>query len=139
MPNFSNYYKSQNWDYSPAFKTITISTKRAPAMDANDIISDPVTHLTGVESSPRILANRQIQQVLMQAAGLDGTQTQLWELRIRKGAHVDDGVSVNQLPDIQVHDHVVIDNVVYSVKWADITHPFAFGDILLVYITEDIS
>jgi hypothetical protein len=136
MPNFSNYYKSQNWDYSPAFKTITISTKRAPAMVSGKK-GDPVTRLTGVESSPLILPSQESQHAILKALNLEGTAIQLWQLRLHKCAHVDNGVSVNRLPDIVAGDRVTINSEDYSVRWADTPHPFAFGDILLLYITED--
>lgn len=136
MPNFANYPKSINWSYTPAFKTITISTKRAPAM-ASGKIGTPTTHLTGVESSPLILPSQQSQHAIRQAVGLEGTAVQLWELRMHKTPHIDGGVSVDQLPDIAIGDRVTIDNVDYVVSWADIVHPLSFGDILLVYVKED--
>jgi hypothetical protein len=44
---------------------------------------------------------------------------------------------VNRLPDIVAGDRVTINSEDYSVRRADTPHPFAFGDILLLYITED--
>lgn len=136
MPTFANYPKSINWAYTPAFKTITISTKRAPAM-ASGKIGAPTTHLTGVESSPLILPSQQSQHAIRQAIGLEGTAVQLWELRLHKTPHIDGGVSVDQLPDIIAGDRVTIESVDYAVSWADIVHPLSFGDILLVYVKED--
>lgn len=139
MPNFSNYYRGMNWDYSPAFKSITVSTKRHPAQSGGRVGS-AVSHLTNVTSSPLILSategdTRQIRQ----AIGLEGTATKIWQLRMHKHIHTDDGVSVNQLPDIKEGDKVTINSIDYEVRWADTTHPFGFGDILILYVTEDNS
>lgn len=136
MGKAESYARTTNWLYSPAFKTIQISTKRAPAMSGGKK-SDPVTNLTGVESSPLVLPSQQTQQAIRAALSLEGTATQLWELFLKKCAHIDSGASVNQLPDIVAGDRVTIDSVNYSVQWADITHPFSFGDVLILYVTED--
>lgn len=140
MGKIDNFSQSINWNYSPAFKTIQISTKRIPPQSSGKT-SDAVSNLSGVESSPLILPSQQQQQAIRMAIGsdaTDGTATQLWELRIHKCAHVDSGVNVNQLPDITVDDIVVINSVNYFVRWADITHPFIFGDMLLLYVVEDV-
>lgn len=130
------FTRTINWLYAPAFKTIQISTKRAPAMTSGKK-SDPVTNLTGVESSPLVLPSQQSQHAIRAALGLEGTAVQVWEMYLKKCAHVDSGASVNQLPDIIAGDRVTIGSFDYSVRWADITHPFAFGDVLILYVTED--
>lgn len=141
MGKATNFAASMNWNYSPDFKTILIDTKRYGEMDANDIVGDedPETYLEDVESSPLILADKQIQQSVMKAAGIDGTQVQLWHLRLRKSSHSKDGTPVTELPDIKIGDWVIIGSKVYPVKWADTTHPFSFGDILLIYVVEDMA
>lgn len=137
MGKAESYARTTNWLYSPAFKTIQISTKRAPAMSGGKISKTPVTNLTGVESSPLVLQDTKANQGIRQALGLEGSAVQLWELYIKKCAHVDSGVSVNQLPDIIVKDIITIAGTDYLVRWADITHPFSFGDVLIVYLVED--
>lgn len=137
MGKATNYARTINWDYTPDFKTIQISTKRAPAMSNGKISKTLVTNLTGVESSPLILQDSRNNQGIRQAIGLEGSAVQLWELRIHKCAHVDSGVAVNQLPDIVIKDVVTVDSVDYLVRWVDTTHPFSFGDILMLYVVED--
>jgi hypothetical protein len=136
MGRSENYIATMNFGYSPTFKIIQISTKRAPAM-ASGKISTPVTNLTGVESSPLILQDSRNNQGIRQSFGLEGSAVQLWELYFKKCAHVDSSVNVNQLPDIIIGDIVVVNSIDYRVRWADITHPFAFGDVLICYVVED--
>lgn len=139
MGKATNFARSINWGYGPDFKTIQISTKRAPAKTSGKVGS-PVTNLTGVESSPLVLQDVRNRQGLSKAFGDivgDSGLVQVWELYLKKCAHVDSGVNVNQLPDIAITDIVTVDGVDYRVRWADITHPFAFGDVLIVYLTED--
>lgn len=136
MGKAENYIGTTNWGYTPDFKTIQISTKRAPAMSGGKR-GDPVTNLTGVESSPLVLPSQQSQHAIRAAIGLEGTAKQLWEMYVKKCAHVDSGVNVNQLPDIVTGDRVVIASTVYAVEWADTAHPFSFGDVLILYVTED--
>lgn len=141
MGKATSFAESMNWAYTPDFKTILIDTKRYGEMDANDIVGDedPETYLEDVECSPLILADRQVQQSIFKAAGIEGTQVQLWHLRLHKSAHTEDGEAVNKLPDIKIGDWVVIGSKVYPVKWADTTHRFAFGEILLLYVVEDMD
>lgn len=136
MARIDNWAATKNWAYSPAFKTIQISTKRAPAM-SNGKKGDPATNLTGVEASPLVLPSQQSQHALRAALGLDGTAVQIWEMYIKKCAHIDSSISVNQLPDIVAGDRVTVGSTDYNVRWADITHPFSFGDVLILYLTED--
>jgi hypothetical protein len=136
MGKATNFARSINWLYSPDFKTIQISTKRQPAMSGGKK-SEPVTNLTGVESSPLVLQDTRTNQGIRAALGLEGTAVQIWEMYLKKCAHVDSGASVNQLPDIIAGDRVTISNIDYSVRWADTTHPFSFGDVLILYVTED--
>lgn len=136
MGKATSFARTMNWSYSPDFKTIQISTKRTPAMSGGKK-GEPVPNLTGVESSPLVLQDTRANQGIRVALGLEGTAVQLWEMYLKKCAHVDSGVNVNQLPDIIAGDRVTIDSVDYSVKWADITHPFAFGDVLILYVVED--
>jgi len=136
MSKIDNFISTMNFGYTPAFKTILVDTKRVPPKSGGKV-GDPVTHLQDVASSPLILPSQQSQQKIRAAIGLDGTAVQLWELRMNKSTHTDGMATVTQLPDVKVGDRVVIDNVNYNVEWADITHPFSFGDVLLLYLTED--
>lgn len=136
MGKATNFAMTTNWAYTPDFKTIQISTKRAPAMSGLKK-GNHVAHLSGVESSPLILSSAETTHRVMQALGLDGTAVKLWQLRLHKTPHVDDGVAVDQLPDVKESDLVVVDSVEYPVIYADTPHRFSFGEILLVYVHLD--
>ena len=139
MGKIDNFSQSINWSYSPAFKTITISTKRSAAK-ANGKVAAPVAKLSGVESSPLVLPSQDSRQAIIKAIGTmvtDATSIQIWQLFIKKCSHLDGVATVNALPDINVGDLVTIAGVDYGVRWADITHPFMFGNVLILWVTED--
>jgi len=136
MSKIDNFVSSINWAYSPAFKTILVDTKRTPPKTGTKK-GDPVTYLENVASSPLILPSQQAQQAVRAALGMEGTAVQLWELRMHKSTHLKEEESVTELPDIVAGDRVVIDSQTYAVQWADTPHPYSFGQILMLYITED--
>jgi hypothetical protein len=140
MPDFDNYLQLDVRDFEqPDFKRILISTKRTPAMSSGKK-GDPVTYLSSVISSPRILADSQVVRSIRAALGLEGTATKLWELRIEKCVHSASvsPTSRDSLPDIIEGDRVVLpDNTEYTARWVDTTHPLSFGEVMFVYLVED--
>lgn len=140
MPDFDNYLQMDLRDFEqPDFKRILISTKRVPAMSVSD--DTPVTYLSSVTSSARILRDAQADRALRVAIGLEGTATKLWELRIEKCVHTAavSPTSRDSLPDIQEGDRIILpDGSDYTAQWTDTTHPLSFGEVMFVYMTEDL-
>ena len=117
--------------------TTTASTTRPPAI-ASGKIGDPVTNLTNLKITPIMVSSAQGQHAIRQAIGLEGTAVQIFECYTEAHSHTDSSVVVNQMPDIEIGDRIVVGSITYNVRWAEIQPAtFSYGATLLIYCTED--
>lgn len=117
--------------------TVTASTERAAAMSGGKK-GAPVANLTNLLVTPVMLSAMTGQHGLRQSLGMEGTAVQLFEAYTESHAHTDSAVSVNQMPDIEAGDRLIIGSITYNVRFAEIQPAtFSFGATLLLYITED--
>lgn len=117
--------------------TQTASTTRLPAKSGGKV-GDPVANLTNLKITPIMLDSARGTHQIRQAIGLDGTAGQIFETYTQAHAHTDSGVSVNQMPDIETGDKLVVDGVTYNIQWAE-KQPagLVMPATMLLYITED--
>jgi hypothetical protein len=101
-------------------------------------IGNPVTNLTNLKITPVMLSSASGQHQIRQAIGIEGTAVQVFEAYTEAHAHTDSSVSVNQMPDVEAGDKLVVGSVTYSIKWCE-QQPATtgFGATMLIYITED--
>lgn len=117
--------------------TQTASTTRLPAKSGGKV-GDPVTNLTNLKITPIMLDSARGTHQIRQAIGLEGSAVQVFEAYTQSHAHTDSGVSVNQMPDIETGDKLVVDGVTYHIQWAE-KQPagFVMPATMLLYIIED--
>jgi hypothetical protein len=98
-----------------AMSTATYSTKRSPAaVSAKGGAS--VTHLTGLASVPIMPTKDRDNTPLGVRDPLTGQVKELLETFIEYQEHVDDSVTVTQLPDIRDGDVLVANGINYKVR-----------------------
>jgi hypothetical protein len=119
--------------------TTTASTKRSPAMSSGKVAA-AATNLTSLLITPVMLSKMTGQYAIRQAIGLEGTMVQVFEVYTEKHIHTDSGVSVDQVPDIEVGDKLVVGSITYEVRWAESHSPASsFGATLQLYVIEEKS
>lgn len=96
------------------------------------------THLENVKVSPPQLPSAEGQHAIREAIGAEGTAVALYECYTETHSHTDDSITVNQLPDINAHDKMTIDGVVYTVQYAE-PQPatFAMNATLRIILVKD--
>lgn len=117
--------------------TQTASTTRLPAKSGGKV-GDPVTNLTNLKITPIMLDSARGTHQIRQAIGLEGTAVQVFEAYTQSHTHTDSGVSVTQMPSIEVGDRLIANGITYNVQWAE-TQPagLVMPATLLLYLTED--
>jgi hypothetical protein len=93
----------------------TYSTTRPPAFDINEERGDPVTHLENVEFVS-IMPVDNSKNPLGIRDPIQAMSVELYEAFTEKQSHTDDGVIVDQVPDIQDGDYVIIGSVSFTIR-----------------------
>lgn len=147
MSNFDAWLAKSEYglEWYPAFRTITVSTQRRAAM-IGGVSQAFATHLENVlTSAPILLSARNEQAINELVPNIRGTYGQVFQMQFRKHPHTDDSVSVDQLPDVQAKDLIIVsassdDGIVagqYSVLYAQASTRHSFGGVLICYVGLD--
>lgn len=95
------------------------------------------THLENVKVMPVQLPDSQRVSSIRPAIGLAGGFVQEWESFTEKHQHTDNGIIVNQIPDILSGDMITIDSTTYKVRTAETNSlTSSFGKTLVLVLIE---
>lgn len=99
--------------------TATYSTERPPAYASNER-GDPVEYLTGVSFVSVMPADLSKEPINVRDP-MQGQANVIWEAYVEKQSHVEDSVTVDQVPDILKGDFVVDEDATeYHVRRVEI-------------------
>lgn len=90
----------------------TATTTRSPDPVAGKI-GPRVAFLSGLSILPLMPASKST----VQKAGLDGAKIELWETYTEKHVHTESAVEVDQIPNIEQGDVLVVNSINYEVVW----------------------
>lgn len=121
-----------------SFMTQTASTQRHPAMDSDGQIGAATTNINSFLIMPLMVASGEGEKRIRQALGLEGSHVQLWRTYTEAHSHTDSSVTVNQLPDVERGDKLVVGSISYEVQWVE-SQPAtsSFPATLYIYLTQD--
>lgn len=120
------------------FMTTTATTKRHPAKASGKITAAVDNLSTFYITAPTPPENRGGQRN-MAAQGMEGAHVHEFECYTESQTHTDSGVSVTQMPDIQVEDKLVTGGVTYAVIETGIWPATSgFSETRYIYMDKDV-